>query len=93
MIGYDGNNHVLGTRIHVIVAGITSLLINVLLGPANEHDSMKLFPLMKGISIATGAHRSRKKTKKDVFADAAYDTFLVRFFLSRRGKIKALIPK
>lgn len=42
------------------------------------------------MSIATG-HRERKRPK-EAFADLAYDTFLVRLFLSRR-KIKAQIPR
>jgi transposase len=91
MIGYDGNKHVLGSKIHTIVAGESSLPINVILGTANEHDSRKLFPLIDGINIATGAHRPRKRPI-EAFADIAYDTFLERLFLSRR-KIKASIPK
>lgn len=65
--------------------------INIILGPANEHDSRKLFPLIDRMSIATGAHKPRKRPR-EVFADLAYDTFLVRLFLSRR-RIKAQIPK
>ena len=63
----------------------------MILGPANEHDSRKLFPLINGIEIKTGAHRPRKKPR-EAFADIAYDTFLVKLFLSRR-KIKARIPR
>lgn len=75
MIGYDGNKHVLGSKIHTIVAGESSLPINVILGPANEHDSRKLFALMNEINIATGAHRPKKRPK-EAFADVAYDTFI-----------------
>jgi hypothetical protein len=61
MKGYDGNKHVKGSKIHAVVSGDGSLPINVILGPANEHDSRKLFPLIDKISIATKAHRSRKE--------------------------------
>lgn len=91
MIGYDGNKHVLGSKIHAITAGTSSFPINVILGPANEHDSRKLFPLISGINIATGAHKPRK-LPREAFADVAYDTFLARLFLSRR-RIKASIPR
>jgi hypothetical protein len=42
MIGYDRKKHVLGTKIHAIVAGITSLPINVLLGPATIRTNLSI---------------------------------------------------
>jgi transposase len=84
----------LRSKIHAIVAGVSSLPINVILGPANEHDSRKLFPLMKGIKIATGNHHRRpRKRPKELFADVAYDTFLVRLFLSFKEEDQSFIPK
>jgi hypothetical protein len=50
--------------------------INVILGPANEHDSFKealSSTVMNDISIASGAHRPKKRPKH-VFADPSYDT-------------------
>lgn len=73
------------------MTGEGSLPINVILGPANEHDSRKLFSLVDLIKIKTECHKPKKRPK-EVFADLAYDTFLVRLFLSRR-RIKAQIPK
>lgn len=64
--------------------------MSIAVGRANEHDSRKLLPLIEDISIETGGRpRSRPK---EVYADSAYDTFIVRAFLRRRG-IKAQIPR
>jgi transposase len=85
-IGYDGNKHVKGLK-YTQLSAVNTLPVNVILGPANEHDSRKLFPLMNGINIATGAHRPKKRPKH-VFADLAYDTFLVRLFQGERSKLR-----
>ena len=59
-------------------------------GKANEHDSRKLIPVVKDISIGTGARpRSRPK---ELYADKAYDTFIVRWYLRKR-RIKHQIPR
>lgn len=78
-----------GSKIHAVVT-TDSLPVTIAIGPANEHDSRKLFPLMEGISIRTGA-RPRKRPK-EVYGDKGYDTPLVRFYLAAKH-VKAQIPR
>jgi len=78
-----------GSKIHAVVTP-DSLPVSIAIGPANEHDSRKLFPLLEGINIRTGA-RPRKRPK-EVYADKGYDAPLVRFYLAARH-IKAQIPR
>ena len=89
MIGYDGHKKVKGSKIHACVTS-NALPLSIDVGRANEHDSRKLIPLMGDISIETGGRpRSRPK---EVYADTAYDNFIVREYL-RRKCIKPQIPK
>lgn len=64
--------------------------MNIAIGPANEHDSRKLFPLIDTVRIETGA-RPRERPD-ELYADKGYDTPLVRFHLRVKG-IKACIPR
>ena len=63
--------------------------MSIAIGPANEHDSRKLIPLMEGVSIRTGA-RPRQRPR-ELCADKAYSTFIVRAYLRRR-RVKTQIP-
>lgn len=80
MIGYDGHKKVKGSKIHAAVTPDT-LPINMQIGPANEHDSRKLITLIQGV-----------KKPKELHADKAYDTPIVRTYLAKR-RIKAQIPR
>ncbi len=89
MVGYDGNKKVLGSKVHVAVND-DSLPLSIVIGSANEHDARKFIPVMKNISIKTGARpRSRPE---EVYADKAYDSFFVRTYLTLHG-IKARIAR
>ena len=85
MVGYDGSKKVLESK-HAAVNG-NSLPSSILLGPANEHDTGKLIPVMKDTRIMTGARPSRL-----VYADKACDSFFVRTYPSLH-KIKARIAR
>ena len=88
MIGYDGHKKVKGSKVHAAVTS-DALPLSIAIGRANEHDSRKLIPLMRDISIETEARpRSRPN---EVYADSAYDTFIIRCYLGRR-RIKPQIP-
>lgn len=63
--------------------------MSIAVGRANEHDSRKLIPLLRDISIESEARPKSKPNK--VYADSAYDTFIVRSYLRRR-RIKPQIP-
>lgn len=89
LIGYDGHKKVKGSKIHAAVTQ-DALPLSVIVGEANEHDSRKLMPVVKGISVESGA-RPRKRPK-ELYADKAYDTFIVRWYLRKR-RIKPQIPR
>jgi transposase len=59
-----------------------SLPVSVTIGPANEHDSRKLIPLIRDIKIRP----------REVYADKAYSTVIVRGYLKSRH-VKAQIPR
>ena len=89
MVGYDGNKKVLGSKVHVAVND-DSLPLSIVIGSANEHDARKFIPVMKNISIRTGARpRSRPE---EVYADKAYDSFFVKTYLTCH-KIKRRISR
>jgi Transposase DDE domain len=70
-----------------------SLPVSIVIGRGNEHESRKLFPLMKTINIRAPHRRGRpRKIPARVHADKNYDTFLVRLYLQRRH-IHANIPR
>ncbi len=54
-----------------------SLPLSILLGPANEHDTGKLIPVMKDARIRTGARPSRP----EAYAYKACDPFFARTYL------------
>jgi IS5 family transposase len=60
---------------------LDALPLSVTIGRANEHDSRKLIPLVKQM----------KRRPRKVYADKAYSTWIVRWYLGRRG-IRAQIP-
>jgi len=70
-----------------------SLPVSITIGKGNEHESRKLIPLMKAISVKApnGRGRPRKKPSR-VHADKNYDTFLVRLYLQSRN-IHTNIPR
>ncbi len=83
MIGYNGyHKKIKGSNVHTLVTS-TWLPISIQIGGANEHDSMKLIPLIEGIDL---------KGQKELYGDKAYDTFIVRTYLKKK-QIKAQIPK
>lgn len=61
----------------------TSLPIAIDLGPGDEHESRRLFPLLKNIGIR-GTRRPRSRPKR-VYGDNKYHTPLVMMYLAGRG--------
>jgi transposase len=68
-----------------------SLPVTIDLGPGNEHESRRLFNLLKNIRIGGGTQRPRNRPKR-VYADTNYNTPLVMMYLASRG-IAARIKK
>ncbi len=51
-IGYDGyKKKTKGSKVHTVATTLTSLPVSIDLGPGNEHESRRLFPLLKNIKI------------------------------------------
>jgi transposase len=67
-----------------------SLPLAIIVGPGNEHDSLRFEQVAGSIRINIGRGRPRSKPH-EVLADAAYDTESIRCYLRRRG-IKSNIP-
>lgn len=88
MIGYDGHKKIKGSKIHACVTP-DALPVSIAIGPANEHDSRKLIPLMEDIHIKTG--RRPRQRPREMYGDKAYSTFIIRTYLERRH-VKAQIP-
>jgi IS5 family transposase len=63
---------------------LDALPVCVIMGKANEHDSRKLIPLVEEM-------REKGRKPKKVYADKAYSTFIVRWYLGKR-RISAQIP-
>ena len=61
----------------------TSLPITIDLGPGDEHESRRLFPLLRNVRIR-GTRRPRNRPKC-VYADNKYHTPLVMMYLTGRG--------
>lgn len=92
-IGYDGHKKVNGSKVHAVVTP-SSLPVAIDLGPGDEHESRRLFPLLKGIRIS-GTRRPRSKPRR-VYADTKYNTPLVMMYLASRGiaaRIKERVNK
>jgi hypothetical protein len=51
VIGFDGHNRIKGSKVHALVITPQSLPATIDLGPGNEHESRKLFPLLKDIKL------------------------------------------
>ena len=81
-IGYDGHKKVKGSKVHAAVTS-SSLPVAIDLGPGNEHESRRLFPILKRIRIS-GTRRPRSRPKR-VYADTKYHTPLVMMYLASRG--------
>lgn len=80
-----------GSKVHAVVTP-QSLPVGIDLGPGNEHESRRLFPLLKNIRIR-GTNRPRSRPKR-VYADNKYHTPLVMRYLAGRGiaaRIKARV--
>jgi transposase len=80
--GYDSYKKAKGSKVHAVVTP-SSLPIATDLGPGNEHESRKLFPLLKNVRIK-GTRRPRSRPKC-VYADNKYHTPLVMVYLAGRG--------
>lgn len=57
--------------------------VTIDLGPGDEHESRKVFPLLKSIRIRS-SRRPRNRPKR-VYADNKYHTPLVMMYLAARG--------
>lgn len=77
-----------GSKIHVAVTP-RSLPIVTGLGPANEHESRKLIPLLNDIQIRNNNGRPKSRPER-IWADTKYHTFLVLTYLYNR-RIRAQI--
>jgi transposase len=71
-----------GSKVHVVVTP-SSLPVAIDLGPGDEHESRRLFPLLKNIRIKS-TRRPRSRPKR-VYADTKYSTPLVMMYLASRG--------
>jgi transposase len=60
----------------------SSLPVAIDLGPGDEHESRRLFPLLKNIRIR-GTRRPRSRPER-VYADTKYNTPLVMMYLAAR---------
>ena len=60
------------------------------MGPANEHESRKLIPLLNDIQIRNNNNGRLKNRPKRIWADTKYHTFLVLTYLYNR-RIRAQI--
>ncbi|MEM2668244.1 MAG: transposase, partial [Candidatus Methanomethylicaceae archaeon] len=80
MIGYDGFKHKKGSKIHVCVDE-DSMPLSISLGPANEHDSKMLIPLVLKL----------KNKPNEIYADSMYDNNKIREKLESMN-IKPNIP-
>lgn len=81
-VGFDGHKRIKGSKIHATVTP-SSLPVAIGLGPGDEHESRKLFPLLKSIRIR-GTRRPRCRSKR-VYADTKYNTPLVMMYLAARS--------
>jgi len=79
-VGYDGFKHRKGTKIHACV-NRDSMLLNIIVGAGNEHDSKKIVELVEGLDGKPG----------QLYADASYDTEHIRSGLESMG-IEPNIP-
>ncbi len=52
MIGYHGHHKKKGGKLHACVTP-SSLPISMVIGPANEHESRRLIPVMDSIRVKT----------------------------------------
>jgi transposase len=89
-IGYDGHKKTKGSKVHTVVT-YASLPVTIDLGPGNEHESRRLFSLLKNIKIK-GTRRPRSRPKQ-VYADNKYHTPSVMMYLEGRGIIAARIKE
>ena len=61
-----------------------------MIGPGDEHDSVRLIEVVDGIKVKHGIGKPISRPK-ELYADSAYDSNRVRAYLRDRG-IKANIP-
>ena len=81
-MGYDGHKKTKGSKVHAAVSP-ASLPVAINLGPGDEHESRRLFPLLKGIRIMSS--RRPRSMPKRVYADNKYHIPLVMMYLAGRG--------
>ena len=89
MIGYDGFKRITGTKVHVAVES-NGLPVSIIIGSANQHDSMRFIGVMENISNHLDNSTTRKI--KSVYADKGYDGTIIRNYLKSKN-IVACIPK
>ena len=78
MIGYDDYHKKKGSKLHACVTP-SPLPISMAIGPANEHESRRLIPVMDSIRVKTLHSKGRTgRRPKRIHADRSYDTPLVR---------------
>ena len=82
-VRYNGYKRRKGVKAHAAVSS-DSLPLAIIVGPGNEHDSLRFEKGTGSIRINIGRGRPRSKPH-EVLADAAYDTELIRCYLRRRG--------
>lgn len=81
-VGYDGPKKANRSKVHAVV-NPQSLPVAVDLGPGDQHESRRVFPLLKSIRIR-GTRRPRSRPKR-VYADTKYNMPLVMMYLGSRG--------
>ena len=74
-----------GSKIHVAVTprSLPTIPIVTGLGPANEHESRKLIPLLNDIQIRNNNGRPKSRPER-IWADTKYRTFLILTYLYNR---------
>ena len=77
-----------GTKIHVAV-DCNSLPVSIVIGPANEHDSIRFVDTVENVSDYFDEYCT--KQIKSVYADKGYDSSRIREYL-RNKNIKDCIP-
>ena len=89
LIGYDGNKHRKGCKVHAAVTA-ESLPLSIAVGPGDEHDSKRFIEVLGRIRVKRKIGRPINRPK-ELYADSAYDSKKIREYLRCRG-IKANIP-